>query len=124
MSTEVRLLDTWSDPLGITSRSQSGGFDANFPKRCDDAQVVMRQRRERGQGMSSLDASQTNVETLKSAEQEVHVPGELVYEYVPWSRGSSSTGRRRMPCCRARCLQNPRGHGSISISRDLLSVRS
>jgi hypothetical protein len=33
--------------------------------------------------MSSLDASQTNVETLKSAGQEVHVPGELVYEYTP-----------------------------------------
>ncbi len=45
-------------------------------------QDVMRQRLE-GAGMSSLDASQTNVETLKSAERKVRVPGELVYEYTP-----------------------------------------
>ena len=32
--------------------------------------------------MSSLDASQTNFETSNFAEREVHVPGELVYEYT------------------------------------------
>ena len=32
--------------------------------------------------MSSLDASQTNVETSNAAEREVHVLGELVYEYT------------------------------------------
>jgi hypothetical protein len=45
-------------------------------------QDVMRQRLE-GAGMSSLDASQRNVETLKSAERKVRVPGELVYECTP-----------------------------------------
>jgi hypothetical protein len=33
--------------------------------------------------MSSLDASQRNVETLKSGERKVRVPGELVYECTP-----------------------------------------
>jgi hypothetical protein len=48
MSTEARLLDTWSDLLGITSRSQSGGFDTNFQNGATMTQVVMRQRLGRG----------------------------------------------------------------------------
>jgi hypothetical protein len=33
--------------------------------------------------MSSLDPSQTNVETPNPGERQVHAPGELVYEYTP-----------------------------------------
>ena len=74
--------------------------------------------------MSSLDASQTNVETSNAAEREVHVLGELVYGYTLLVTRVVEYGASANTLLSARRRQHPRGHGSISISRDLLSVRS
>src|SRR5437588_1973046 len=52
------------------------------PTRCDDYGSRHAPAAREGAGMSSLDASQTNVETSNAAEREVHVLGELVYEYT------------------------------------------